>query len=122
MGLDWMSRAACIGMDTDEFFPKGPARPKRALAVCAECPVQQQCGEFALAVEREVPGDDYHRICLGVWGGMRGSDRAAILSDRQMCGKCGENPIRYSGLCNRCNQHRRWQRKRALAETSDTGH
>ena len=54
------------------FFPgrgetAGPARQ-----VCAQCPVRQQCLEFAVS----------NRIVYGIWGGLTGPERRALQSDR----------------------------------------
>lgn len=57
---EWMSRAACKGMDTNLFFPeRGDTHSVRlAKSVCAGCPVIEECGEYGKA-ER-----------FGFWGGM----------------------------------------------------
>ncbi|QOL31715.1 WhiB family transcriptional regulator [Bifidobacterium eulemuris] len=63
---DWWTRAACLGMDTDLFFPElgdtmGGVRA--ALDTCKDCPVSVECGRYA----------DMTRACgyatCGVWGG-----------------------------------------------------
>ena len=57
---DWRERAACIEHDPDLFFPSGNKGPsKRAVAVCASCPVSADCRREALVTPRTV----------GVWGG-----------------------------------------------------
>jgi hypothetical protein len=53
------------------FFPgrgetAGPARQ-----ACAQCPVRQQCLEFAVS----------NRIVYGIWGGLTGPERRALQSD-----------------------------------------
>ena len=53
------------------FFPgrgesAGPARQ-----VCTQCPVRQQCLEFAVS----------NRIVYGIWGGLTGPERRALQSD-----------------------------------------
>jgi WhiB family redox-sensing transcriptional regulator len=61
---DWRTLAACRGLDPDLFFPeRGDAFTARnAQAVCAACPVAEQCLEFAIEVgETE-----------GIWGGLSG--------------------------------------------------
>jgi len=72
---DWQLVGACRGQDADLFFhpegERGPARSNRetaAKAVCATCPVQQQCAAHALSV----------REPYGVWGGLSEDDREAI--------------------------------------------
>ena len=60
MSLDgWRDQAACEGLDTNMFFPTKGLSSKPARAVCAECPVEAECLDFAL-------------VCMmkhGVWGG-----------------------------------------------------
>ncbi|MGW0177080.1 WhiB family transcriptional regulator [Rhodococcus sp. NPDC003322] len=69
---DWQLRARCRGMDSAMFFhpegERGPARAWRvrtAKALCAECPVVQECRQHALSI-----GEQY-----GIWGGLSESER-----------------------------------------------
>lgn len=50
---DWRDQAACQGFPTEMFFPcRGDHEGvKRALAVCAVCPVRQQCTQFAMNLD-----------------------------------------------------------------------
>lgn len=72
--MDWMIDAACRGAeDADLWFPiteigPGAAQVAEAKAVCAGCPVRDECLEFALAL-----GLDY-----GVFGGMAASERREL--------------------------------------------
>ena len=64
----WREQAACRGARIEVFFPgrgetAGPARQ-----VCAQCPVRQQCLEFAVS----------NRIVYGIWGGLTGPERRAL--------------------------------------------
>jgi len=68
----WQDAAACGGADTDLFFPERGADPRPAQAVCATCPVAQQCLGHALTV-----GEDF-----GIWGGKTARDRRSILQAR----------------------------------------
>ncbi len=57
-------------MRIEMFYPgrgetAGPARQ-----VCAQCPVRQQCLEFAVS----------NRIVYGIWGGLTGPERRALQS------------------------------------------
>ena len=64
MTADWRTLAACRGLDPDLFFPKrgDSITARSAQAVCATCPVAEQCLEFAIEVgETE-----------GIWGGLSG--------------------------------------------------
>jgi WhiB family transcriptional regulator, redox-sensing transcriptional regulator len=71
----WKSEAACRGMPIDVFFqPTGDRdwRPDEALAVCARCPVREQCLEMALR-DNEI---------YGVLGGTTEKARYALRQQR----------------------------------------
>jgi WhiB family redox-sensing transcriptional regulator len=61
---DWRTLAACRGLNPDLFFPeRGDSFTVRnARAVCATCPVAEQCLEFAIEVDETE----------GIWGGLSG--------------------------------------------------
>ncbi len=72
---DWQVDGACRTADPQLFFhpegERGPARRNRdasALAVCAGCPVIEQCRQHGLSV----------REPYGVWGGLTEDDREAV--------------------------------------------
>jgi hypothetical protein len=78
----WMSEASCKGK-THVMFPKEHKDITYivdARALCAECPVQPQCLEYAL----EFPAADMH----GVWAGLTSRQLAAEQRRR------GIRPIR----------------------------
>lgn len=80
MRPDWMSRAACIGLDPELFFPVETAGGAEAVQVCASCPVRTECLAHAVAT------DARH----GVWGGVREAERqAARLRRPPTCPDCG---------------------------------
>ncbi|MEU8537109.1 WhiB family transcriptional regulator [Streptomyces parvulus] len=61
--LDWMARAACIGVDTRAFYANGKHSREQVNAakkVCNACPVRAQCAAYAITT-----GEKW-----GVWGGM----------------------------------------------------
>ena len=64
MSGDWRNLDACRGLDPDRFFPErgDPFTASNAQAVCAACPVAEQCLEFAIANDETV----------GIWGGLSG--------------------------------------------------
>ena len=73
----WMDRAACRGR-TDEFFiPDGTTKWEKQLfianakAICAECPVQADCLEYALSA-REAGAEAWRSS--DVWGGKTGAE------------------------------------------------
>ena len=82
---DWQLEAACRGTDSEVFFhperERGEARERRevaAKAICAACPVRQQCLEHSLAV----------REPYGVWGGLTEHERVALLRRNKMSAAC----------------------------------
>ncbi len=64
----WREDAACRGLDTDIFFPDTQEDAEEAKAICAICPVREECLEYALATRQ----DD------GVWGGMTETERRRL--------------------------------------------
>ena len=75
---DWRRAAACKDVDPDLFFPVGVTGPAiehiaSAKAVCATCPVQPDCLEFALTTNQE----------YGVWGGASEEERRAMRRARR---------------------------------------
>ena len=64
----WMRYAACAGLSDGVMFPGTGTSPKPAKQVCARCPVQSSCLEYALA----------HKIEHGVWGGLTTPERRSL--------------------------------------------
>jgi len=68
----WQAFAACAGTDVDLFFPprsfNSPKIAAKAKALCAQCPVIDDCREFAWN-ERE-----------GIWFGTTPKDRRRLRS------------------------------------------
>jgi len=71
---NWMAFAACRGMDPDFFFPARGVSTKDAKAVCAECPVREQCLEYAIE----------GRERFGIFGGLSERERRRIRKQRQL--------------------------------------
>jgi WhiB family redox-sensing transcriptional regulator len=74
---DWQGVAACRGYDTSMFYhpenERGPSRVRRemqAKAVCANCPVVENCLRWAIAA----------REPYGVWGGLSAEEREALFT------------------------------------------
>lgn len=86
-GLDasWRESAACLGADTELFFPVGLAGPaaagiRAAKAFCGRCPVRACCLVYALDTGQ----------AAGIWGGYdeherrlirQGQRRSALMRD-----------------------------------------
>ena len=69
---EWQYEAACRDLDTELFFhpegERGSTRRRRAAnakAICATCPVIEQCRSYALAAQEP----------YGIWGGMTEEER-----------------------------------------------
>ncbi|HEC11258.1 MAG TPA: WhiB family transcriptional regulator [Acidimicrobiales bacterium] len=69
----WQIQAACRGLDAQIFYPVSEDDTDRAKAVCAACPVQATCLEYALAVREKE----------GVWGGATEAERRRIIRQRR---------------------------------------
>jgi hypothetical protein len=57
-------QAACLGASPELFFDESPSAVKLAKMICAECPVKNQCAEWASRVNE-----------YGVFGGMTPNER-----------------------------------------------
>lgn len=65
---EWQAFAACKGL-TDWFFvERGGQGASRAKRICAGCPVQEQCLDFAVR----------NNETMGIWGGKSERERRAI--------------------------------------------
>ena len=64
---DWQARGACKGK-INHFFPSRGESVAHAKKICAECPVQGECLEYALE----------NSELFGVWGGMSERQRQRI--------------------------------------------
>jgi WhiB family transcriptional regulator, redox-sensing transcriptional regulator len=69
---DWQSRANCMGVDPELFFPERGSSTREAKEVCRGCVVKQDCLEFAIA-----NGEKF-----GIWGGMSERERRRVRRAR----------------------------------------
>lgn len=69
----WVGRAACSGLDPAVFYPQSDEEALEAKAICAECPVQEECLEHAITVREK----------NGVWGGATERERLRIIRRRR---------------------------------------
>lgn len=74
VGLGWQRSAACTkpNIDPDIFFPERGCSSREARAVCARCPVAEQCLDYALT-----NGDEF-----GVWGGKRAPELRQLRKEQ----------------------------------------
>jgi WhiB family redox-sensing transcriptional regulator len=80
---DWMAEAACAGKGPDLFHPEVDhrrlgqggftAEEAAAKAVCAGCPVAEECLDYATRLY----------IGVGVWGGLTGQERRRMRRRRR---------------------------------------
>jgi len=74
METEWMQRGLCREIPPAVFFPSDGVGVEAARRICANCPVQEPCLEYALAF----------RIDHGVWGGCSERERRRILKRRRV--------------------------------------
>lgn len=74
MTTEWMARGLCAEQHPSIFFPSDGVGVEKARKICAECPMQQPCLEYALR----------NRIDHGVWGGTSERQRRRILKARRV--------------------------------------
>ena len=70
---DFFDDAACRDADTTVFFPASDNDAGPAKAICATCPVREECLEYALETR---PAD-------GIWGGLTAIERHRLIRRRQ---------------------------------------
>lgn len=79
---EWLGHVACTPDDAELFHPVGlgvPADIQLALAICASCPVKQECLDWAL-----------DHVEDGIWGGLQASERRRIIRQRRGPAKVDE--------------------------------
>ena len=71
----WHAEAACRGTDPNAFIPARGANGAlvaRARAICATCPVTEECLAYAMA----------DSDCVGIWSGTTAQERRAMRAGR----------------------------------------
>lgn len=72
LAADWRARAACSGYPNTLFFPSIDAPDEaplaKAKAICAVCPVIDDCLEYALETNQRA----------GIWGGTSERERKSL--------------------------------------------
>lgn len=66
---DWRDEAACLGTDTDSFYPTKGEEARVAKKICRRCRVKSQCLNYA--IEMNDPN--------GIWGGLGEGERRRLL-------------------------------------------
>ena len=70
---DFFAEAACHDVATSMFFPVSDTFAGEAKAICAQCPVAEQCLEYAITTHQSD----------GVWGGLTALERHRLVRRRQ---------------------------------------
>jgi WhiB family redox-sensing transcriptional regulator len=65
---DWMTSAACHGLDPELFFSAAARDGRAARAACVRCPVRRPCLAYALA----------DPALTGIWAGTTPLERAEL--------------------------------------------
>lgn len=115
---DWRTRAACRGVDINIFYPPeddDQCYSKEAIALCARCPVRDECLMNALS-----GADGTNKLSYGYWGGTTPEERLAMIDALpkmpRPCAVCGTNmPEDRSATAKYCSLacKRRARRSRA---------
>ena len=71
--LAWMRDGHCRHYPPAAFFPSDGVGVDQARKICAECPVREECLDYALV----------NRIDHGVWGGCSERQRRRIAKARR---------------------------------------
>ncbi len=66
--LRWKNDALCASMDPVLFFPDKGKNARAAKQVCRQCPVREQCLDYALETNQS----------FGVWGGFTEGERTKL--------------------------------------------
>lgn len=76
--MTWHAEGNCVGVDAELFFPaRGDhAGVRAALAICAGCPVVEQC------LDENIEAKD------GIYGGTTGAERRRLRSERGVNRHC----------------------------------
>jgi hypothetical protein len=116
---EWRARAACRGrIDLDFIEPRTPTEAEQCRALCAVCPVLDQCRAEALTT-----GEVW-----GIWGGLDPGERTQ-LADRNgyptpiVRPAHGTNPryAKHGCRCSPCRRaHTEYERRRRALYRIDT--
>lgn len=68
---DWISDAACRDLPVDWWFPTQGEPFDIGVSICRSCPVQVECGTYALN----------HPELVGIWGGLTDRGRKRLRAD-----------------------------------------
>ena len=101
----WRLDAACRGLDPEVFYPASGDMEglNRALAVCENCPVRQECLEENITEK------------LGVFGGTSGAERKRLKAEWEIilsCKLCSKDYVRETPSQVFCSEECRREARR----------
>lgn len=70
----WMEFSACVGMESGPFFDE--ERVEEGKDICAQCPVREECLDFALRKR-------YLEEWDGIYGGLTPRERRTLLKKKR---------------------------------------
>ena len=77
----WMKEAICPNIDSDVFFPVHKGNQyNEARTICSECPVREECLEYAMRTEGNEAGLSSR---IGMYGGMSPAERVKLGKQRR---------------------------------------
>jgi WhiB family redox-sensing transcriptional regulator len=103
--LSWQDRSLCAQTDPEEFFPEKGGTTRHAKAICAVCPVQAECLDYAIANDER----------FGIFGGLSERERREVKkalevesgAEQLACDRCPATFIRSSDLARHARTHDR---------------
>jgi WhiB family redox-sensing transcriptional regulator len=80
----WREHRACIGVATENFFPRTRGIAKYTIEICDKCPVKWDCLNYSI-----INGIEH-----GIWGGKTEGERIRIIRAYQkLAGRPEPEPV-----------------------------
>lgn len=71
-----LNNAICFDIpNPDIFFAEDEFTQKRAQSICHNCPIKQECLDWALFIEKDLKEDEI----WGIYGGLTATQRLLLL-------------------------------------------
>lgn len=97
--LTWQDSALCSQVDRAIFFPSNGSVADDARRICAACPVQPQCLDYALELEY---APDQNGV-QGIWAGLDEAERAEVRVARGLPEPVRPKPETVIPALKRCS-------------------